>query len=150
MHPQKSLEIWRHQNINCRWYCSREGSFSEIIESGFEKIMQYLVIIRRTNNTIIGNVHRFGINSWENTSKISSWNAQVHFLTNFYESSIHHLQIIMLQKWSTVSENEYHTLACLWSKTVILTEVWRNINMQPRPWASQALLPHSWAFQKGI
>ena len=42
------------------------------------------------------------------------------------------------------------TFACLWSKTAILTEVWCNINMQPRPWASQALLPHSWAFQKGI
>ena len=41
-------------------------------------------------------------------------------------------------------------LATVWSKMAIFREVWRNINMQPRPWASQALIPHSWAFQKGI
>ena len=44
----------------------------------------------------------------------------------------------------------YIPFACLWSKTAILTEVWRNKNMQTRPWSSQALIPHSWAFQKGI
>ena len=42
------------------------------------------------------------------------------------------------------------TVACLWSKTPIFRWAWHNKELQPRPWAPTALIPHFRAFKRGI
>ena len=54
-----------------------------------------------------------------------------------------------LRKQTTAKIRINRTVACLWSKRPIFRWVWRNVNLQPCPWASQVLIPHSWAFKRG-